>query len=103
MTGDQGILCEAMTEQERRQLDERGYVLLENAMDDGLLRELRARIGELLEEEGDRAGAEFKRKSTRIAWRTWSTKARCSGARSCCRNCCHMCGTSSARTSSSVA
>jgi ectoine hydroxylase-related dioxygenase (phytanoyl-CoA dioxygenase family) len=60
MTGDQGILCEAMTEQERRQLDERGYVLLENGMDDGLLRELRARIGELLEEEGDRAGAEFK-------------------------------------------
>jgi hypothetical protein len=52
-----------MTEQERRQLDERGYVLLENGMDDGLLRELRTRIGELLEEEGDRAGGEFKQEA----------------------------------------
>jgi hypothetical protein len=49
-----------MTDQERRQLDERGYALLETGMDDGLLRELRTRIGELFEEEGDRAGGEFK-------------------------------------------
>jgi ectoine hydroxylase-related dioxygenase (phytanoyl-CoA dioxygenase family) len=49
-----------MTEQERRQLDDRGYVLLENGMDAELLRSLRTRIGELLEEEGERAGREFK-------------------------------------------
>ena len=43
-----------------RQLDEQGYVLLESGMDASLLRGLRARIGELFEEEGDRAGGEFK-------------------------------------------
>jgi ectoine hydroxylase-related dioxygenase (phytanoyl-CoA dioxygenase family) len=51
---------EAMTEQERRRLDERGYALLETGIGDGLLRELRTRIAELFEEEGDRAGGEFK-------------------------------------------
>ncbi len=50
----------AMTADARRQLQERGYVLLENVMGDHLLGELRGRILELLAEEGDRAGHEFK-------------------------------------------
>jgi ectoine hydroxylase-related dioxygenase (phytanoyl-CoA dioxygenase family) len=49
-----------MTTDARRQLDERGYVLLENVMGDPLLGELRTRTLELLDEEGDRAGHEFK-------------------------------------------
>jgi hypothetical protein len=50
----------AMTEQERRQLDRDGFVLLEGAMGPKLLEGLRTRIGELFEKEGDRAGHEFK-------------------------------------------
>ena len=49
-----------MTEQERRQLDEHGYLVLETGMDADLLKGLRTRILELFEEEGDRAGLEFK-------------------------------------------
>src|ERR1700754_3223725 len=49
-----------MTDAHRRQLDRAGYVLLEGAMDDGLLRALRDRLHQLLNEEGDRAGHEFK-------------------------------------------
>ncbi|MEO8075794.1 MAG: phytanoyl-CoA dioxygenase family protein, partial [Acidobacteriota bacterium] len=49
-----------MTAQQRRQLDEQGYVLLEPGADAGMLRDLRTRIGELFEEEGERAGGEFK-------------------------------------------
>jgi ectoine hydroxylase-related dioxygenase (phytanoyl-CoA dioxygenase family) len=49
-----------MTEEAHRQLDEQGYVLLENAMGGRLLAELRAQIFAILAEEGDRAGHEFK-------------------------------------------
>ena len=49
-----------MTADARRQLEERGYILLENVMGDDLLGELRGRILALLDEEGDRAGHEFK-------------------------------------------
>jgi ectoine hydroxylase-related dioxygenase (phytanoyl-CoA dioxygenase family) len=49
-----------MTDDEKRQLDERGYVVLEHAMGPDLLRELRTRILDLFEEEGERAGHEFK-------------------------------------------
>ena len=49
-----------MTTQEQRQLDEDGYVVLESCMDRDLLSALRTRILELFEEEGDRAGQEFK-------------------------------------------
>jgi ectoine hydroxylase-related dioxygenase (phytanoyl-CoA dioxygenase family) len=49
-----------MTDREKQQLDERGYVLLENFMGARLLDELRRRIGELYVEEGERAGAEFR-------------------------------------------
>jgi ectoine hydroxylase-related dioxygenase (phytanoyl-CoA dioxygenase family) len=49
-----------MTGHERQQLDAHGYVLLENFMDAALLAELRQRILELFDEEGDRAGHEFK-------------------------------------------
>jgi ectoine hydroxylase-related dioxygenase (phytanoyl-CoA dioxygenase family) len=49
-----------MTDQERQQLDEQGYVVLETGMDADLLNGLRSRILELFEEEGDRAGHEFK-------------------------------------------
>lgn len=49
-----------MTDQARRQLDEHGYVVLETGMDPDLLNGLRSRILELFEEEGERAGLEFK-------------------------------------------
>ena len=49
-----------MTEQERRQLDELGYVVLPGAIDGKLLNGLRRRTLELFDEEGERAGHEFK-------------------------------------------
>jgi ectoine hydroxylase-related dioxygenase (phytanoyl-CoA dioxygenase family) len=49
-----------MTDRERDRLDRDGFVVLEHCMDDRLRRDLRARIHELFEEEGDRAGHEFK-------------------------------------------
>ena len=47
-------------QQLRRYLDDQGYVLLEGFMGSDLLGELRQRILELFDEEGDRAGREFK-------------------------------------------
>ena len=49
-----------MTERERRELDENGYVILDRFMSDDLLAALRRRIDELYFEEGCRAGCEFK-------------------------------------------
>ena len=49
-----------MTSREKQQLDEQGYVLLEQFMGDRLLGELRRRIGQLYNEEGERAGSEFR-------------------------------------------
>ena len=49
-----------MTLHEQRQLDDDGFVVLDAGMDAALLHGLRARILELFEEEGDRAGHEFK-------------------------------------------
>jgi ectoine hydroxylase-related dioxygenase (phytanoyl-CoA dioxygenase family) len=49
-----------MTTQQRNALDEQGYVLLEHAMGPELLEGLRRRIFELFEEEGERAGSEFR-------------------------------------------
>jgi len=43
----------------RRQLQERGYVILENAVPARRVLQLRQRLLELFEEEGDRAGSEF--------------------------------------------
>jgi hypothetical protein len=45
---------------ERRQLDEQGFVVLENCMGDDLLGELRERIHELFDSEGEHAGREFR-------------------------------------------
>lgn len=49
-----------MTNREKQQLDEQGFVLLENFMGDDLLNALRRRIGELYTDEGDHAGSEFR-------------------------------------------
>ncbi len=49
-----------MTDDEKRQLDEQGYVVLRDCMGGDLLNGLRRRILELFDEEGDRAGYEFK-------------------------------------------
>jgi len=49
-----------MTLQEQHQLDEQGYVVLESCMGSELLNGLRTRILALFEEEGDRAGSEFR-------------------------------------------
>lgn len=49
-----------MTEHERHQLDEQGFVVLPGFMSPALLAELRDRLEMLFEKEGDQAGAEFK-------------------------------------------
>ncbi len=58
-----------MTADDRRHLDDQGYVLLENVVEPALLSELRTRILELYDEEGDQAGHEFKTEvhATRLA------------------------------------
>ena len=52
-----------MTELQRRQLDEQGFVLLPALLDDSFLRELRTAILGLFDQEGDRAGHEFKQEA----------------------------------------
>ena len=49
-----------LSEADKRQLDEEGYLVLEDLIDLDMLGSLRARIDELFAEEGDRAGSEFK-------------------------------------------
>ena len=49
-----------ITDQQRGELDERGFTVLDGCMGEPLLRELRQRILEIFGEEGDRAGHEFK-------------------------------------------
>src|ERR1041384_1187655 len=49
-----------MTDADRRQLDEQGYLVLPGLMSPELLDRLRGRIEELFGEEGAQAGSEFK-------------------------------------------
>lgn len=49
-----------LSEEDRRQLDEEGYLVLEDLMGLDMLETLRARIDQLFAEEGDQAGSEFK-------------------------------------------
>lgn len=58
-----------LTDVQKYQLKEEGYLVLENFMSDELLDALRTRIEQLFREEGDRAGAEFKQEpgSRRLA------------------------------------
>lgn len=49
-----------LTGPERLQLDEQGFLVLPGLIDAPLLDALRRRVDELFEEEGDRAGSEFK-------------------------------------------
>jgi ectoine hydroxylase-related dioxygenase (phytanoyl-CoA dioxygenase family) len=49
-----------LSNDERRQLDEHGFVVLEDCMGADLLHELRDRIHGVFDEEGDRAGHEFR-------------------------------------------
>jgi ectoine hydroxylase-related dioxygenase (phytanoyl-CoA dioxygenase family) len=50
----------SLTEQEKRRLDEDGFVILEDFMGEDLLAALRRRVEQLFAEEGERAGWEFK-------------------------------------------
>lgn len=45
---------------EKKRLDEQGYLVFSGFMDGGLLEELRRRVEELFQEEGAAAGAEFR-------------------------------------------
>src|ERR1700687_4222890 len=58
-----------LSDGEKRQLDERGYLVLPDSMGRELLEELRGRVEELFAAEGARAGAEFKQEphSRRLA------------------------------------
>ncbi len=49
-----------MTENEKRLLDEQGYVVLEGLIETDWFRELRTRVEELFEEEGQNSGHEFR-------------------------------------------
>ncbi len=50
----------SLTDRDKDQLDEAGFLVLPGFMGADLLRALRRRVEELFQEEGDRAGAEFK-------------------------------------------
>ena len=49
-----------VTREQRQQLDEQGFVVLDGFIEATLLAELRARIQQLFEEEGEQAGQEFR-------------------------------------------
>jgi len=49
-----------LSERDQQQLDEEGYLVLEDLIDLDTLRALRSRIDELFAAEGDQAGSEFK-------------------------------------------
>jgi ectoine hydroxylase-related dioxygenase (phytanoyl-CoA dioxygenase family) len=49
-----------LSEAEKRQLDEKGYLILANLIDRDMLASLRARVEELFVAEGAAAGSEFK-------------------------------------------
>ena len=49
-----------LTDAERRALDEDGYLVLPGLMPSALLTELRRRIDELFDQEGEQSGSEFK-------------------------------------------
>jgi ectoine hydroxylase-related dioxygenase (phytanoyl-CoA dioxygenase family) len=49
-----------MTNEQRVQLDEQGYVVLERFLDPNELQSLRDRVEELYEQEGENAGSEFR-------------------------------------------
>lgn len=50
-----------MTEEQRRELDERGYVVVEGVLGEGELRELRAAVEGVFEAAGENAGHELRR------------------------------------------
>ncbi|MDQ3014108.1 MAG: phytanoyl-CoA dioxygenase family protein [Acidobacteriota bacterium] len=52
-----------LTDAEKRQLDEEGFLVLENFATAEMLAALRNRIAELFAEQGDQAGSEFKQES----------------------------------------
>src|SRR5215472_2612481 len=58
-----------LTDSDRRQLEERGYLTLPSFLSEAALERFRARVDELFREEGDRAGSEFKQEpgSRRLA------------------------------------
>src|SRR6266478_4604056 len=58
-----------MTEDEKLRLDTDGYLVLGSLMDDALLEQVRVRVEQLFEQEGDSAGSEFKQEphSRRLA------------------------------------
>jgi hypothetical protein len=53
----------SLTDGQRRQLDEQGFVLLPGFIDDGFLGELRDAIHALFDHEGDCAGSEFRQEA----------------------------------------
>jgi ectoine hydroxylase-related dioxygenase (phytanoyl-CoA dioxygenase family) len=58
-----------MTAEQKLRLDTDGYLVLEDLVGEALLERLRKRVDELFEQEGDRAGSEFKQEphSRRLA------------------------------------
>jgi ectoine hydroxylase-related dioxygenase (phytanoyl-CoA dioxygenase family) len=58
-----------MTEDEKHRLDTDGYLVIESLMDHALLEQVRVRVDQLFEQEGDSAGSEFKQEphSRRLA------------------------------------
>jgi hypothetical protein len=75
-----------MTQHELRQLDEQGYVVLETGMDADFLGGLRRRILELFDEEGDRAGHEFRTEEHARRLANLVDRATCSAGPSYCRS-----------------
>jgi len=58
-----------MTAKQKQQLDQQGYVVLQNLMDSDFLHAAQERVDELYEQEGDASGSEFKQEphSKRLA------------------------------------
>ena len=77
----------AIAQSEKDQLDERGFVILEDVVSLAMIDAVQTRIEQLFAEEGDGAGSEFKQEDSAAGWRTWWTRARSSARRSPCPSC----------------
>ena len=87
-----------MTREQRQQLDEQGWVVLDSGM--GALRDpLRERILALFAEEGDRAGSEFRTEERARRLANLVEKTPSSAAPSCFPRCSRACAMFSDRES----
>ena len=68
---DLGVRPDTLTQPEKDQLDQDGFLPLSDVLTPDHLGSLRERTEALLQAEGEQAGMEFSQKPVPCAWQTW--------------------------------